>query len=118
MTIDEYLNDIEKNGVNEEKVNIIKTTYKKELPECIQRLVSNNDETIFLDDGNRILSFNEIVEAEIDLHIDFIKKDIIPLVDCGENDFVIYNFAEKKWSKFNVIDGIAFKKANNLKDLL
>ena len=41
----------------------------------------------------------------------------IPLIDCGENDFIVYHFVDKIWSKFNIIDETVFKK-NSLKELL
>lgn len=44
------------------------------------------------------------------MHIAFKDKGIIPLVDCGENDFIVYHFKAKIWSKFNIIDETVFQK--------
>ena len=53
-----------------------------------------------------------------DLHVSFRDKEIIPLIDCGENDFIVYHFMDKIWSKFNIIDETVFKKKNSLEELL
>jgi len=118
MTKREYLEQISKKAIDSTKVKEIEDIYGISLPEIIQKIVSNNDETIFFDDDVRILSFAEIVDAKRDLHVDFKAKGIIPVVDCGENDFIVYHLKDHIWSKFNIIDEIAFKKKNDLSDLL
>ena len=80
--------------------------------------ISGSNKTVFLDDNIRILSFDEIINAEKELHVDFKSNQIIPLVDCGENDFIVYHFFDKIWSKFNIVDETVFKKKNSLQELL
>ena len=43
---------------------------------------------------------------------------MIPLADCGENDFIVYHFTDGSWSKFNIIDETEFKKRNALDEIL
>ena len=66
----------------------------------------------------RILSYKEILNAEYDLHVDFKTKQMIPLADCGDNDFVVYHFDTHEWSKFNIIDEVTFKKRKTLAEVL
>lgn len=43
---------------------------------------------------------------------------MIPVIDCGENDFIVYHTAEGNWSKFNIIEECVFKKRATLGELL
>lgn len=45
-------------------------------------------------DGLRVLSASEIIQAEEDLHVNFIEKQFLPVADCGDNNFVVYHFAD------------------------
>lgn len=118
MTKKEYLEKLRENAIVKDKVGEVRQIYGCELPEIVQRIVSDCEKTIFLDDDMRILSFAEIMEAEQDLHVNFKEKGIIPLIDCGENDFIVYHLKNRIWSKFNIIDETVFKKKNELDELL
>lgn len=118
MTREEYLQVIGKCKINNSKVNEIENIYGKEIPDIIQRMISYSDDSIFFDDDWRTLSFSEIAEADSDLHTAFIEKGFIPIVDCGENDFIIYHFADGIWSKYNIIEECIFKKKHLLEELL
>ncbi|MDU6340446.1 MAG: hypothetical protein E6583_03860 [Clostridium sp.] len=110
MTRNEYLAAISKCNIDQHKVVTVEEKYHNELPNIIKEIISFSEDTIIFDDEWRMLSFSEIIEAEQDLHVDFVKMDIIPLVDCGENNFIVYDFEDKMWSKFNIIDECFFKK--------
>lgn len=117
MTAKEYLESITKKEIDLGKVEKIQNIYNKVLPEEVQKIVSNAEKSIFLDDV-RILSYKEILNAEHDLHVDFKMKRMIPLADCGDNDFVVYHFDTHDWSKFNIIDELTFKKRKTLAEVL
>lgn len=116
MTRKEYLASIEKCNINVAKVEKIKKVYKNELPGIVKQMISFYEESVFFDDEWRTLSFSEIVEAEQDLHVDFVKLGMIPVVDCGENDFIVYHFGDGIWSKFNIIEECVFKKKVGLSE--
>lgn len=119
MTGQEYIDIISKKEIVKSKITLIEDLYETKLPELVQKIVSNIDgNPIFLNDEIRILSITEIINAESDLHVDFKKKGIIPLFDCGNNDFITYHFKDKIWSKFNIIDEVSFKKKSNINELL
>lgn len=118
MTKKEYFNQIMTKEINVSRVERVQEVYATIFPEFIQKIISNNEETVFFDDENRLLSFEEIIDAESDLHVDFKLKGIIPLVDCGDNDFIVYHFRDDIWSKFNIVDEIVFKRKNKFDDLL
>ena len=118
MTKKEYLDQIADLRVNETKLKKIHETYSDQLPDDLEKIISNCDETVFFDDGTRILSYAEILDAERDLHIEFRDKGLIPISDCGDNDFIVYDFINKIWAKFNIVDETVFKKRASLDDLL
>lgn len=118
MTGKEYLNSLAGVKLDKGKTDKVASIYSDDLPEILLKIVSSAQEPIFLDDDSRVLSYDEIVDAEKDLHVSFKEKGMIPLVDCGENDFIVYHFKNRIWAKFNIIDETVFKKKNSLEELL
>lgn len=118
MTGKEFLNNLVNVKTDEEKIRGVVSAFSADLPDVITKLISNAGEPVFLDDGSRILSYDEIVDAENDLHVAFKEIGILPLVDCGENDFIVYHFIDKSWSKFNIVDETVFKKGSTFEELL
>lgn len=118
MTKNEYLIEITNCNIDEAKVTTMERKYHNELPDIVKKIISFSNETIIFDDEWRSLSFIEIYNAKEDLHVDFITEKIIPLIDCGENDFIIYNFKKNNWSKFNIIDDCFFKQKITLEELI
>ena len=118
MNRKEFLHIIEKSKIEEETVSKIENQYRHQVPQVIKEIVSYSQDSVFFEDGYRTLSVSEILEASTDLHIDFVNQGMIPIIDCGENDFIVYHFEESLWSKFNIIDECTFKKRTSLTDLL
>lgn len=118
MTRKEYLNKLEKVSINVEIVNCVEAVYGHTLPTVIKQMLSFSKESVFFDDEFRTLSLSEILDAQADLHVDFKALGLIPVIDCGENDFIVYYFNDDSWSKYNIIDELSFKKRALLKDLL
>ena len=118
MTKKDYLDKVIGYNYDEKKLKIIHEMYSDQLPEILEKIISNSDEAVFFDDGTRILSYSEILDAEKDLHIEFKDKGLIPISDCGDNDFIVYDFINKIWAKFNIADEILFKKRSSLDELL
>ena len=52
------------------------------------------------------------------LHVEFKKKGLLPVADCRENDFILYDFINGMWAKFNIVDEIIFKERLSLEELL
>ena len=118
MTKADYLTKVADTKINATKVDEINKIYGAGLPDELKRIISVAEESIFLDSDYRILSVDEIKNASKELHVDFKGSGLIPLVDCGENDFIVYNFKTKTWSKFNIIDEAIFKKSDSFESLL
>lgn len=114
----EYLGKIMTMKIDDAKVKKIESVYGNNLPDLLKRIVSNNSEAEFFDDDTRVMSFDEILDAENDLHVAFHLKGMIPVMDCGENDFIVYHFSDNSWSKFNIVDETMFRKGSSIEELL
>jgi hypothetical protein len=58
----------------------------------------------------RRLSHKDILSAQEDLGVQFSKLGLIPLFDKGDNDYVVYDFRNKRWKLFNIADNTAFNE--------
>ena len=104
--------------IDKEKVDKVQALYEDQFPEFVQRFISFVGTTIFLDNDYRLLSYEEILNAEKELHVDFGNKQILPLIDCGENDFISYGTHEDIWFTYNIVEDVKFRVRDNLEDLL
>lgn len=118
MTNKEYLEIVRQSLIDKDKVKKIAEAYSDQLPDMVQRIISSSDSGIFLDDEIRILSYTEVLNAEKDLHVPFKDLCIIPLADCEDNDFIVFDFRNSIWAKFNIVDKTMFKKRQSLEELL
>ncbi len=114
----QYIEMISKKDEDVDRIKKIEDVYGLTLPEILRKIVSNSDETVFLDGEKRILSFDEIIDAEQDLHTEFVKKGLLPIVDNGDNDFTVFRINHGNWSKYNIIDEVEFKVKDTIDELL
>ena len=118
MTASTFIQSILNNSIDTEKVQKVENKYQAELSDIIKHILSDCDEPVFLDNGKRILSYDEIFNAEEELLVQFTEYSIIPIADCGDNDFIVYHYDNHSWSKFNIIDETVFKRNRSFEDLL
>lgn len=117
MTREEYLIGLESMPIDNNIVNRVEVIYDCALPIVVKQMISYSKESVFFDNGFRILSLAEILNAQADLHVDFRALKLVPIIDCGDNDFIVYHISDNSWSKFNIVDEIIFKKRRLLTDL-
>lgn len=117
MTMANIIKSISSTEVDKKKATKLQKTYATEFPEIVLQMVTYFADGDFAGDY-RFLSFNEVIHAEADLHVPFRKLKMIPLVDCGDNDFIAYSFGEDLWLRFNVVEEVAFGKKKNLSEIL
>lgn len=118
MTAKQYVLDITGTEDDNEKISKLEKMYNAFFPNIINNIISKSTEPKFFDDGSRMLSFDEMLDAENDLNVKFCELGIFPIMDCCENDFIVYNIKDKSWSKFNIVDEIAFDSKNSLEEML
>ena len=66
-----------------------------------------NRERIFLEDNQRLLSEDEILNYNAELEI--VIKNIIPLIEFYDNNFLVYDELEKKFKMFNIVDELFYE---------
>lgn len=101
-------------------VSKVEALYKTSIPDIVKSVLSISKETTFYDDFSllRVLSNDEILNASSDMAVDFLGKHILPVIDVGDNDYIVYDLEEKCWYKFNIVDEIKFSKAISLSEYL
>ena len=119
MNKNDYLRELQNQKIDDSKVKKIEKLYKCTIPDDVKRIISNCDETIFFDDDDcRVLSFDEILDAEEDLEVEFRKEKMIPLFDCLDNDFIVYKTDSQTWMLYNIVDEMDFDEVDSLEELL
>jgi hypothetical protein len=111
-TLGEYIKSI--TNINTEKVKKVESLYGVSIPSDVKKLVSAADKTVFLTNNRRVLSYSEIINADSELNVDFSAKKIVPLVDCGDNDFIVYSGKRKSYGMFNISDETEFKTSDSV----
>ena len=117
MTKEEYFDMLKDCVIDKDTIDKVQEKYGTDLPGCVHRILSCAKEPVFLDNV-RILSIDEIMDAEEDLSVDFMGKQIIPIADVGDNDFVVYHFDDGTWSLFNIVDEFDFMKRSSFIEYL
>lgn len=118
MNKSDYLDAASKWEIVDERVEAIGETYTLRLPELLQRIISHSDEPYFFDDGSHILSLDEMLGVEETLGVSFSDKHLVPVVDCCDGDFIVYNYGNDVWAIYNIVDDVLFRSGNSLGDLL
>lgn len=113
----EFLEKLSKCELDGKKIDMVEKAYDTSFPVQVRAIISSCNTPVFLEEY-RVLSFSEIINAEDDLKVNLKKEKIIPLIDCGDNDFIVYDFSKKRWAKYNIIENCLFKGNCNLSDLL
>lgn len=116
MNLSEYVKWLESKEINEPAVSEITRKYHCDLPTIIKKMLSSNEKTMFLSDERRILSYEEVLHAKEQLHVDFNSYEILPLIDCYDNNFIVYNHKNDEWNMFDIIDECIFDTKKNLTD--
>lgn len=118
MNKSEYLDAASKWEIVDEHVETVGKTYSGRVPELLQRIVSHSDKPYFFDDGSHVLSLAEILGTEETLGVSFSDKHLVPVVDCCDGDYIVYDYDKEVWAIYNVVDDVSFKQGETLGELL
>lgn len=118
MTKHEYMAGLANYPIDQKKVDAVQKKYGAKLPETVQKLISGADGPVFLDGSCRVLSFEEIMDADDIMHMNFTVSGIVPLVDCYDNDFIVYHIPGDCYSMFNIVDACDFMECESLEELM
>ena len=111
----ESLNSIVPKPEVAQRMNFI---YQCEVPIEIIKILSFYDSPEFFDENeSRTLYLEEVAEAEEKNDVPFKSEKLVPVVDLGNNDFIVYNANKKTWGIYNILDMIIFKETDSFIDL-
>lgn len=91
----------------------IENEYAVLLPMEVKMLLKDYEgQFIQVGDGEhyRILDKDEILNTERYLGLDCLKMGVIPLIDCKDNNFLVYNTGKNVFEMMNIVDGMLFKR--------
>ncbi len=93
--------------------------YGREIPAPVLALCIAEPCGAFLDGPFcRKMDVDEIRESKDFWQVDFPAIGLLPIFDCGDNDFIAYRFSDDKWVKFNIVDEIVFRESIDWKTLI
>ena len=112
--------DMYNSDIDAQKISELEFLYNCNIADDVaKRVISYTTNTPrFMENNIRLLSYNEIRDAEQDLHVNFIARKLLPLFDCSDNNFIVYNLTNNTWSYFNIVDQITYGESNTLEEVL
>jgi hypothetical protein len=120
MNTHDFLNQSAEQSINESVVNSLEQHYGKIFEEHLRKVLSINPNGGFIesDDILRLLSHREILNANTELGVDFVRLSLVPVLDTGDNDYIAYDTEGNTWCKFNIVDSIKYLQHHTLAKLL
>ena len=118
MDVKVYLETINNIEINIEIVKSVEEHYKTKLPDGVKRIISVVLDDCFISEKCRVLSVKEILRSEEFTGVDFTSLNMLPLIDCKDNDYIVYYFSENKYLMYNVFDEVGFREADSLEMLI
>lgn len=120
MKLAEVIRNADKIIIDNSLVSRVESTYSCKLPEFVKHILSipedgpNYEEQVIL----LKLSNNMILKATEEMNSDFISNHVLPLFDLGDNDYLCYDYSDRLWCMYNIVDDSAFNKHKDILDLL
>lgn len=118
MNIKQYTDLIKNNDIISEAVSSIEELYGVTLNDDLKHIVSVVLDDYFIDEKCRVLSIKEILRSEDFIGVDFTELNMIPLIDCKDDDYIVYNFENQKYEMYNIYDEVSFREGENMRILL
>jgi len=116
MKIHDFINQVDNQSVNMPFIEKLEHSYGVKLIEYVGKVLSMNPNGEFFksDDILKLLSHEEILKAPNELNVDFVGLKLIPILDTGDNDYIVFDIENNNWCKFNIVDSIKFKQRQSL----
>ena len=117
MELFDFFEDVKNANIDYQKVKNVEMKYDATLSKIGKGIISIAEESLFIGDY-RVISYSEIMNAEEDLHVCFSEAGLIPFVDCMDNDFIVYDFRNKVWTMFNIVEKCKFGISGELEQIM
>ena len=119
MTKLEFITASQNATPNASLMEALKHKYSISFPESIGKILSALPQGGFLegDDFCRVMSSSEIVSANETLHTDFVGKKLLPILDLGDNIFVVFDSNRQEFGRFSLNDELVYWRSCTLNDI-
>lgn len=118
MNRKEFLDSLKGISVKKEIEDKLFSVYGKSIPETVLKILSlYPSPELFDENESRTLSLNEVLNAEEDNGVAFKSRGIIPIADCGDNDFIVWDSRKNAWCMYNILDETLFSITEDFDDL-
>ena len=120
MTKQEFSDAIQTIATNTSLVGAVERKYNVSLPENVGKVLSILPHGGFLDGNDlcRVMSSSEIVSANENLHTDFVSMKLLPMLDLGDNVFVVFDFNRQEFGRFSLNDELVYKRSATINEIL
>ena len=120
MTKSEFVAASQTAVPNTSLVEVIRRKYSLSIPESIGKILSVLPQGGFLegDDFCRVMSSAEIASANENLHTDFASKQLLPIIDLGDNIFVVFDGNRQEFGRFSLNDELLYRHSEKLNEIL
>ena len=118
MDVNQYVELIKCIKINDEIVTAVEEIFGVSLNDELKRIVSIVLDDYFIGKNCRVISVKEMLNTEEYTGVDFTDINMIPLADCCDADYIVYNFGTQKYEMYNIFDEVSFREADNLKEML
>ena len=104
----------------DKKINEIERLYKAKLPAHAKDFIKFNETQFYNynESSYRLLAVKEILNANEELEINFVKKELLPLFDTMDNDFICYDFQQDKFCLFNIIEDVKYLTVDSIEEII
>ena len=121
LSVDEYISELQNTVIDSVAVNAAENVYGTINDDIAKKIISRAsrlDDSEFIGEECRVMSYHEIIDADEYLHADFSGSGIVPLFDCWDNNFAVYDLKNGTWAKYNITDCIEFMQRSELREVL
>lgn len=118
MDVKQYIELIKNNEFNNDAISSIEELYGVSLTDELKRIVSVELEDYFISEKCRVISVKEILRTEEFVGVDFTELGMIPLIDCKDDDYIVFNFETQKYEMYNIYDEVSFRDADVIEELI
>lgn len=118
MTREEFISELKNIEPNQETAQRLNYVYQMVVPTEIVKILSFYDSPEFFDENeSRTLYLKEVINAEEENDVPFKSAKLVPIVDLGDNDFIVYDGNKKIWCVYNIIDEILFSEGQSFEEV-
>lgn len=114
----DFLSKCKEVKLDNQRIREIESFYGVSIPDYVRKHVSYVSDPIFIDETDVKIMYYEEILANGLVDFDFRGLKMIPLIDKGDLDYIVYNFEKGNYQVFNLSDEDYYLESNQIEKLL